>query len=101
MPAVGGVAKRAEICVMRRNDDGAATRGEQPVEFFHGAYHVGDVLDDMRYAQLAKRVIAERIREMVEVSQDVGVSAGIAIDTDGARVFIAAAADVQNRKPIE
>ena len=65
------------------------------MKLLHGADHVRDMLDDMDGAQRRERVVAKGIREAVEIADHVGAAARIAVDADGARIFVDAAADVE------
>src|SRR5271169_3361848 len=91
-----GVAERAEVGVMRRGEKHAAARREHAMKLFHGADHVRDVLDHMDRAQLTERIVAKRVRKTVEIAKHIGAGIPIAIHADGARVFVDAAADVEN-----
>ena len=66
------------------------------MELLHGADHIGDVFDHVHGAQVVEGVIAKRIGEAVEVAQNVGVGARIAIDAERTRIFVDAAADVED-----
>src|SRR6185437_13454276 len=95
MPAVRRIAKGTEICVMRRNNQNLAARREQPVKLLHTSDHVGNVLDDVNCTNKAKLAIGERIREMVQIAEDVGTARGIAVDSDRSRIFVNATTDVK------
>ena len=98
MPAVSGVAERAEIRIMRRNNEDAPSGADQPVKFLHCADYVGDVLDDMDRAQLIESSVAKRVRKTVEVADDVSMGIGIQIDSNSARVLVDSTADVENAR---
>lgn len=83
---------------MRRFQDDTASRTHQPVEFLHRSDHVGNVLYHVNRAQLVKRIIAKRIRKMVQVAQHIGLGARIVIDADGAGELVDAAADVEDAR---
>ena len=95
VPAMGGVAEGAEVGVVRRYQEDAPGWADDAMEFLHGANDIGHVLDDMDGAQGVEGVIAERIRKTVEVAEDIGAAAWVAIDSDGAGMFMDAAPDVQ------
>src|SRR5579862_997021 len=97
MPAVGGIAKGAEVGVVRCDQEEAAAGSAQAMKLFHGADDVGDVLDDVDRAECVEGVVAERVRKTVEVAQHVGATARIAIDADGAGILVDAAAHVEGR----
>ena len=96
VPAVGGIAKGAEISVVGGNDNGAAAVSQQPVELFHGAYYVNYVFDHVDGAYLAEGAVSEREREVIEVGNDVGSNTRVAIQAYSARVFVKTAAAVEN-----
>jgi hypothetical protein len=54
VPTVGWVTVRAEISVVRRDDQGSAAWYEQPMEFIEGTYYVGDVLNDVSSTDFAE-----------------------------------------------
>src|SRR5947209_7837754 len=93
---MSGIAEGAEIGVMRSNDEDSASLRGYAVELFHGAHHVGDVLDDMHGANGGKGGAPERIGETVQIADDVGAGGRIPIDADRTGIFIDTAADVQN-----
>jgi len=66
------------------------------VKLFHGADHILDVLNDMDGPDLCERAVAKRVREAVEVGEDVGAAGRIAVDADGARELVDAAPYVEN-----
>src|SRR5208282_5808622 len=96
MPAMSGVAERAEVGVVRRDDQNPAARADQAMKLLHGADDVGNVLDDVHGAQGLEGTVAERVGEPVQVAQNVGAATGIAIDADRARIFVDATADVES-----
>ena len=57
---------------------------------------VGDVLDDVDGADAVEGVVAEGVGEAVEVAENVGAAAWVAVDADGAGKFVDAAADVED-----
>ena len=91
---MGGVAERTEVGIVRRDEKYSAPGHQQAMEFLHCADDVGDVLDDVHGPQRCKGVVAERIREAVKIAQDVRAAGGVAIDADGARMLLDAAANV-------
>jgi len=98
---MGGVAKGAEVGVVGGDDDGAAVGAEEAMEFFDGADDVGDMLDDVDGADFAKGGVAEGPGEAVEVGDNVGAGMRIAVEADGAGVFVDAAADVEDGQRFE
>ena len=98
VPAVGGIAERAEICIVGRNDNGAAARGEQPMEFLDCPYNVRHMLDHVRGADLAEGAVTKGEREMIEAGDNVGPGIRTVVETNSARVLIEPAPDVENWK---
>lgn len=98
VPAVGGIAKRTEIGVVRRDDKGATARREQAMKLFYSADHIGDMLDDVNGTELMKRVVAKWERKAVEIGNDVCARIWIAIDTNGARMLVQPTADIKNQQ---
>ena len=94
VPLVRRIAKRAEIRVVRRNDEHFAAGAHQPVEFLDGFDHVRNVLDDVDRLQPIERAIAEWIRKAVELHKNVRFGAWVAIDSNGPDELIDSAADV-------
>src|SRR5579872_4025577 len=95
MPAVGGIAERTEVGVVRCHQKHAPRWRGHAMKFLHGGDHVRDMLDDMDGAHARERIVAKRIRKAVEIADDVGAAARIPVDADGAGIFVDAAADVQ------
>ena len=98
VPAVRGIAKRAEIGVVGCNDKNAATRRRDAVEFFDRADDVGDMFDHVNGADFPESVIAKRKRIAVEICDDIRARVRIAIDADATGIFVDAAADIENGK---
>jgi hypothetical protein len=66
------------------------------VELLHGADDILNVLNDMDGPDLPERAVAERVREAVEIGEDIGAAGRIPVDTDGARKLVDAAPDVED-----
>src|SRR5437879_3738401 len=96
MPAMRRIAKGAEIRIVRRDDQDPARCGGDPVELLHRADDIRNVLDDVHHAHGIERAIAKRIREAVEVTDDVGTRMNVAIDADGPGILVDTAAYVEN-----
>src|ERR1700722_15531961 len=96
VPAMRGVAERAEVGVMRRRDKKPAAGLQHPMKFLHGPDDVGHVLDDVDSAQLAERAVAKRVWKTIQVAKHVGAGIRVAIHANGSRVFVNSAADVEN-----
>ena len=92
---VGWIAEGAEIRVVRSLDTNAPARPDQAVELFHCPDHVRQMFNDMDGSQLVKAAVAERIREAVQLADDVGGTRRIAVDPDRTWVFANPAADVK------
>ncbi len=92
---MGGVAERAEVGVVRGYDKDPAGRRDDAMKLLHGPDNVRHMLNYMHGAERGKRVVAERVRKTVEVADDVGTAARVAIDTDCSGIFIDAAANVE------
>jgi len=72
VPAMGWVTKRTEIGVVRGDDDCPAPMCQHPMKLLHGAYDIRDVLNHMDGPNLAESTIADWVREVVQVGDDVG-----------------------------
>src|SRR5229473_7817532 len=94
------VAEGAEIGIVRRLYPDAAPRANQPVKLLHGPDHIREVLDDVNRTQLSERVIRERIGDMVEVAQHIGMAVRIPVDADCARRLVDPATDVERPRLI-
>ena len=92
---VGGVSERAVVGVMGGLDPDTASWAHQPMEFLHGADHVGNVLDDVDSLQGVKRGIAKRVGKTVEVAEDIGAGGRVAVYADRPGKFVDAATDVE------
>lgn len=96
VPLVSGITEGAEIGVVRRDDDGAATGNKQAMELFQGGDHIGHVFDDVCSADLTERVIPKRIGNPIQISYYIGARVGIAIQADSAGILIDSAADIED-----
>jgi hypothetical protein len=72
-----------------------AARADQAMKLFHRCDHVGEVLDDVDGAQLVERIVGERIGDVIQDAEHIGMAVGIAIDADRAGVLIDPTADVK------
>ena len=95
VPAMGGIAKRTEICVMRCHDDQPAARSKQAMEVFHGPHYAGDMLDDVSGANFGKRSVGKGQGRLIQVRDHVGPACRMRVYADRARKFVDAAASVQ------
>lgn len=101
MPAVRRIAKGTVVGVMRGDDERLASRGEHAMDFFHGSDDVRDVLNDVDRAHFAEGVVGERPGEAVEIGDQVSASVDIAIDANGAGIFVDTASDVEDGQSFE
>lgn len=65
------IAKRAEIRVVRGFDPDPAAGLHQTVKLFHRLDHIVDVFNHMDRAQVIEGSIGERIREAIEIADDI------------------------------
>lgn len=93
-----GITKRTEIGVVGRNDNDAAARCEQPMELFNRGDNFSYVFDDVRGADLAEGVVAEREREMIQACDHIRPSMRVPIQAYGAGVLIEPAPYVKYRE---
>jgi imidazolonepropionase-like amidohydrolase len=93
---MGGVAERTVIGVVRCLDSDTAAGAYEAMEFLHGADNVGNVFDNVDGAEMVEGAVAERVREGIEIAENVGGAGGVGIDADRAGVFADAAADVES-----
>src|SRR5579872_6709682 len=96
MALVGGVAKGAEIGVVRSLDTHRPARAHQSVKLLHSANHVVYVFDDVDGCEAVERPVREGIREAVEVCQNIGAAGGIPIDSNGTGLLVNPAANVEH-----
>jgi hypothetical protein len=101
MPAMGRVTKGAEIGVVRRHDNESAAWRKQAVEFFHRPNHVRNVFNDMNRPNLLEGGIAEGKRIVVQICQNIRLGVGVTVNSDRAGIFVHAAPDIENGKPIQ
>src|SRR5271169_7219454 len=98
VPAMGGIAERTVIRVVRGGDeDGAAGFGDT-VKFFHGGDDVRDVFDDVFGAELVEGIVAEGQAAAVQMAEDIGGGGWIHIEADGAGIFCRPTAYVENAR---
>src|SRR5882724_13032624 len=94
VPFVSWITEGAEIGIVRGHYGDCPSRAYEAVELLHGFHDVADVFDHMDGAQFVERLVAEGVGEQVEVGDDVGAGTGIAVESDGAGVFVDPTADV-------
>src|SRR5580704_3893993 len=100
MPAVGGVAERAVVGVVRRGNENRAAGFCDAVKFFHRGDDVGDVFDDVLAANVVEGVVFKRERAFIEMRDDVGGGVDVHIEADGAGIFFGTATYVENARQI-
>jgi hypothetical protein len=66
------------------------------MQLAHDYVGLADVLDDVLKQDLVEAVVLQRIRNDVEVMNDVGVSIRVQVDANGAGILLCAAAQVQD-----
>jgi hypothetical protein len=71
VPAMGRIAKRAEIGVVGRHDDQSPARSEQPVEILHRPHDARDVLDHMRTADFVERAVGKGQGRLIEICDNI------------------------------
>lgn len=98
VPAVCGIAKRAEIGVVWSDNNGTPTGREQTMKLLHRSNHIGHMLDDMNRAYLAKGAVAKREWKLIQIGNHIRARMSIAINPDAAGIFVDPAADIENRK---
>ena len=76
---MSGIAKGAEIGVMRSHDEDRSTRFKQPMKLLHRADHVSHVFNHVNGPDLAKGTVYEREREVVQVRDHVGAGIWIPV----------------------
>ena len=62
------VAPGTEIGVVGSHNSNASARLHQAVELFHGAHHVGEMLNHMDGQQTSEGIIREGVREPVQIT---------------------------------
>src|SRR5580704_5090063 len=96
MPAMGGIAERAEIRVMGSGDEDGAARFGDAVKFFHGGDVVRYMFDDVLGAEMVEGIIAEGQAALVQMAEHIGGRGWIHIEANGAGVFCRPTAYVEN-----
>src|SRR5689334_12060268 len=94
--AMSGVAEGAEIGVVRRFDANRAAGADQAMKLLHRPDHVIDVFDDVDGGEAVEGAVGERVGEAIEIGEDVGAAGRIAVEADGAGLFMNAAADIED-----
>ena len=96
MPAVCGIAKRTEVCVVGRDQINGPAPARYAMELFDRTNHIFHVFDQVNSAHLIERVIAEGQRTLIHIAENVGCGVGVHINPDRTRILPRPAADIQN-----
>ena len=94
MPAVGRIAKGAEVCIMRRDNKGSSAGLQKTVELIHQANDVFDVFNHVNGAYFAERVVAKGKGNVIKVGNDIGIGVCVSINAYSAGIFFDPAADI-------
>jgi len=95
MVPMSGVGRPVGVRIVRRDYFQSAAGLRDAMEFSYKAEYIGNVLDHMTANNLVELVIIKRIRKDTEVVNDVGVTARVRVDADGAGKLILTTPDVQ------
>ena len=98
MPAVCGIAKRAEIRVMWGDDHNPPTRRSQSMKLLQRLNYIGYMLDDVDGANFSKRCVPKRKGKAIYISYNVRPGIWVAVDAYRARVLLNAATDIKYRE---
>ena len=93
---VGRIDKGIGAREMRDGDLYDRVAASNPVDFFHRGDHVFAMLDHVVGGNFSEGVIGEGPRTAVQIMNDIGVNADIAIDVDGIRKVLVTATQVEN-----
>ena len=96
MIAMGGICGPIGIRTMRRYNPDAAARFRDAIKLADECDHVGHVLDDMTTDDFVELIVGERIGNVAEIMNDVGMGLWIGIDADRAGHFVPATTYVEN-----
>ena len=92
---VRGVTERAVVSVVRGFNMDPAAGLDQPVKLFHGLDDIGHMFDHVDGAQTIETVGFERVREAVQIGQNVGAGVGVIVQSNGAGELVYAATYVK------
>lgn len=95
MPHMGGIGERKATRKMRRDDFDECARAAHPMHFFHELNHVCHMFHDMTTDDPIKAIRLEWPREYIKVVENIGLSAGVAINTDSAGGLVVATANIE------
>ena len=96
MPAMSGVAKRAEIGVMRRYHDQAPSRSQQAMKVFHRPHDTRHVLDHVRAADFSKAAVGKGQGRLIEIRNHIRAARRMRVYANRSRKFVDTAAGVQH-----
>jgi hypothetical protein len=96
---VGRIDKGIGGREMRDRDLYDRVPASNTVDFFHRGDHVFAMLDHVVGSNFSEGVIGERPRAAVQIMDDIGMNADIAIDIDGIRKVLVTATQVENGFP--
>ncbi len=95
MPAMGGIAERAEIRIMRRDNHSLAAWNQQTMDFFNGFDNIANVLDHMCRANFAEGIVAERKGKTIQICDHVCLGIEVSVQADRAGILVDPAADIK------
>ncbi len=96
MIAVRRVGCPIGVSVVRCKEFYAPAVFRDAVEFGNKSHHVGNVFGNVIRDDLVKLVVGKRIRNIAKVVNHVSRRARIVVYADGARMFVVAAADIED-----
>ena len=96
MMAMSRVAERGNVRVMRRFEDDARARFRYPIKFRHHGRDVREMLDHLIADDQIELIVRKRVRELIEVMNDVSIRLRIDVDPDRARRLMLAATEIED-----
>lgn len=94
--AMSWIGSPVRVRVMRRDNSDAAAGLRDPMQFSNEHHHVRHMLDDVTANDLIEFAIGEGIRHDAQIVNHVCLRTGIRIDSDRARMFVLAAANIED-----
>ena len=94
--AVREIIRPVRVGVVRREDRDAPAGFGDAVEFGDEGRRIGHVFDDVVADNLIKFVVGKWLGNDAQIVDHVGVGRRVDVNADGAGMFVAPAADVQN-----
>lgn len=89
------IAEARKVRVVRRHDEHLTPRPNNAVKLLHHPDYVRYVLYDVDRLQTVEGIVLKGIREPIKLDENIRFGVRIAIDPNGARALINAAADVE------